>query len=53
MSGRAAASGEAGMLGVTIGAMLLVVWVVGYSRDGRGAAVEGLLPADRWEVRLG
>ncbi|MFE2868036.1 hypothetical protein [Embleya sp. NPDC059259] len=54
MSGRATTSGEAGMLGVTIGAMLLVVRVIRFSRDGRVAAVEELLlPADRWEVRIG
>ncbi|MGW1998204.1 GntR family transcriptional regulator [Embleya sp. NPDC001921] len=53
VSGRAAAAGEASMLGVTIGAMLLVVRVVRYSRSGRVAAVEELLlPADRWEVGL-
>ncbi|MYS82763.1 hypothetical protein [Embleya scabrispora] len=53
-SGRAAVAGEAGMLGVAIGAILLIVPVVRYSRDGRPAAVdELLLPADRWRVRLG
>ncbi|MEU0939508.1 GntR family transcriptional regulator [Embleya sp. NPDC005971] len=54
LSGRAAVAGEAGMLGVAIGAMLLVVPVVRFSRDGRPAVVdELLLPADRWRVRLG
>ncbi|OPC82985.1 hypothetical protein B4N89_20440 [Embleya scabrispora] len=53
-SARTAAPGEAGMLGVAIGAVLLVVRVVRFSRDGRPAAVdELLLPADRWRVRLG
>ncbi|MYS85283.1 UTRA domain-containing protein [Embleya scabrispora] len=53
LSGRAAVAGEAGMLGVATGPMLLVVPVVRYSRDGRPAAVdELLLPADRWRVRL-
>ncbi|MEU0934466.1 GntR family transcriptional regulator [Embleya sp. NPDC005971] len=51
---RAAAPGEAGMLGVAIGSILQVVRVVRYARDGRPAAVdELLLPADRWRVRLG
>lgn len=54
LSGRAAAAGEAGMLGVAIGSMLLVVPVIRFSRDGRPAVVEELLlPADRWRVRLG
>ncbi|MFI6986298.1 hypothetical protein ACIBSV_48145 [Embleya sp. NPDC050154] len=53
-SARAAAPGEAGMLGVAIGSILLVVRVVRYARDGCPAAVdELLLPADRWRVRLG
>ncbi|MFI1579990.1 UTRA domain-containing protein [Embleya sp. NPDC020630] len=53
-SARPAAPGEAGMLGVAIGSILLVVRVVRYARDGRPAAVdELLLPADRWRVRLG
>jgi DNA-binding GntR family transcriptional regulator len=53
-SARGAGPGEAGMLGVAIGSILLVVRVVRYARDGRPAAVdELLLPADRWRVRLG
>lgn len=50
---RTAGPGEAGMLGVAIGSVLLVVRVVRYARNGRPAAVdELLLPADRWQVRL-
>jgi len=52
-SGRLAAAGEAGMLGVAIGSVLLVVRVIRYSRGGPPAVVEELLlPADRWQVRL-
>jgi GntR family transcriptional regulator len=52
-SARTAGPGEAGMLGVAIGSVLLVVRVVRYARDGRPAVVEELLlPADRWRVRL-
>ncbi|WP_202511819.1 hypothetical protein [Streptomyces sp. SID3343] len=51
---RTAGPGEAGVLGVAIGSVLLVVRVVRFARDGRPAAVEELLPpADRWLVRLG
>lgn len=51
---RAAAAGEAGLLGVAIGSVLLVVPVVRYGRDGQPAAVDVLLlPADRWRVRPG
>jgi len=52
-SARSAVTGEAGMLGVTIGSVLLVVRVIRYARNDQPAVVEELLlPADRWRVRL-
>jgi DNA-binding GntR family transcriptional regulator len=52
-SARVAGPGEAGMPGVAIGSIFMVVRVIRYSRNGQPAAVEELpLPADRWRVRL-
>lgn len=50
---RAAASGEAGLLGVAIGSPLLMVSIDWRDVSGRAVAAEDLvLPGDRWRVRL-